>query len=235
MQTAINKAETKAFSKLAKKIKSTISKNSPNWYMSAPKTLSMLHSAGGAASSGYPNLSRVQNNSVQSKNKPNIGLSVGGAKDTGNFRENINNNYLPLITDITPEGLFYDYYFNTSQREVCYELFCPSYDYTSLVNPVTGELENYLSVGLNSGEINFERKKLNLVIVIDISGSMNEKFNEYYTDSNGKQVKLTHKEYMKSKISIAGKSIHSLIDQLNDDDRCLTNKLDSHTFPGQAL
>ena len=42
-----------------------------------------------------------------------LGLSTGGAKDINNFRENIRNNYLPLPTDITYEGLFYDYYFDT--------------------------------------------------------------------------------------------------------------------------
>ena len=43
----------------------------------------------------------------------NIGFSVGGAKDINNFRENIKNGYLPVPTDVTYEGLFYDYYFDT--------------------------------------------------------------------------------------------------------------------------
>jgi hypothetical protein len=42
-----------------------------------------------------------------------IGFSAGGAKDINNFRDNIKNDYLPLPTDITYEGLFYDYYFET--------------------------------------------------------------------------------------------------------------------------
>jgi hypothetical protein len=39
-----------------------------------------------------------------------IGLAAGGAKDIANFRDNIRNRFLPLPTDVTYEGLFYDYY-----------------------------------------------------------------------------------------------------------------------------
>jgi hypothetical protein len=44
--------------------------------------------------------------SVPSPNQGTIGLSTGGAKDITNFRENINNHYLPLPTDVSYEGLF---------------------------------------------------------------------------------------------------------------------------------
>ena len=59
----------------------------------------------------------------------NIGLSVGGAKDINSFRENIKNGYLPLPSDVTYEGLFYDYFFDQSKptSEVCDMLFCPSF------------------------------------------------------------------------------------------------------------
>jgi hypothetical protein len=39
---------------------------------------------------------------------PSIGFSTGGAKDINNFRENIMQGYLPLPSDVTHEGLFYD-------------------------------------------------------------------------------------------------------------------------------
>lgn len=48
--------------------------------------------------------------------KESIGLAVGGAKGIENFRKNIENNYLPLPTDITYEGLFYEYFFETGSR-----------------------------------------------------------------------------------------------------------------------
>lgn len=108
----------------------------------------------------------------------NIGFSTGGAKDINNFRENIKNDYLPLPTDVTYEGLFYDYYFDTGEKEECLKLFCPSYSYALSKDPFSEEKEYYLSVGLNSGikESDFQRKKLNLVIVLDISGSMHRGF-----------------------------------------------------------
>jgi len=155
-----------------------------------------------------------------SVNEGKIGLAVGGAKDINNFRENIENNYLPLPTDITYEGLFYDYYFDTGQSEECQKLFCPSYSYAVSRDPLSGEEEYYLSVGLNSGmkERDFARKKLNLVIVMDVSGSMGHPFDSYYYDQFGKEVKLSWWDSGKEKIEVARESVVSLFDQLNDDD-----------------
>lgn len=151
----------------------------------------------------------------------NIGLSAGGAKDINNFRENIINNYLPLPTDITYEGLFYDYYFDTGQVEECDSLFCPSYTYAVTRDPLSGEVEYYLSVGLNSGmkESDFQRKKLNLVIVLDISGSMSSSFRDYYYDQFGNVVELSEEEKSMEKIEVAEKSIVALLNHLEDDDR----------------
>jgi len=93
-----------------------------------------------------------------------LGFATGGAKDVNNFRENIENDFLPLPSDITYEGLYYDYYFDTAKQE-CDELFCPSYAAAITNDPFSGETEYYLSVGLNSNlkASDFERKKLNLV------------------------------------------------------------------------
>ena len=94
-----------------------------------------------------------------------IGFAVGGAKDINNFRENIDNDFLPIPTDMTYEGLFYDYYFDTGQQEECEGLFCPSYSYAISPDPLSEEEQYYLSVGLNSGikESDFSRKKLNFL------------------------------------------------------------------------
>jgi len=151
-----------------------------------------------------------------------LGFSVGGAKDINNFRENIEWGYLPLVTDITYEGLFYDYYFNTGQTTACDQLFCPSYTYAVTINPLTGEQEYYMTVGLNSGllQSEFERKKLNLVIVLDISGSMSSSFNRYYY--NGIEYvdpEERNNDWNKSKLQVACESIVALMDHLQDDDR----------------
>lgn len=158
--------------------------------------------------------------------KSNIGFSTGGAKDINNFRENIKNNFLPLPTDITYEGLFYDYYFDTGKKEECTKLFCPSYSYAISKDPFSKEDQYYLSVGLNSNikESDFKRKKLNLVVVLDISGSMSSSFDKYYYDkfrnkeSYPKENESVEDE-MKSKMEIATKSLTALLDHLKPDDR----------------
>jgi Ca-activated chloride channel family protein len=156
-----------------------------------------------------------------SKSEDTIGFAVGGAKDINNFRENIKNGYLPLPTDITPEGLYYCYYFDTGQTKSCNKLYCPSYSYAVTRDPFSHKTDYYLSVGLNSGlkESDFERKKLNLVIVLDISGSMSSPFNQYYYDRFGNPLELDRSEWHTQKIEVAKNALISILDQLKDDDR----------------
>ncbi len=153
----------------------------------------------------------------------NIGFAVGGAKDINNFRENIKENYLPLVSDITYEGLFYDYYFDTGEKGECEKLFCPSYSYAVANDPISDEKEYYLSVGLNSGikEKDFQRKNLNLVIVLDISGSMSSSFRSYHYDQFGtrKDASEIEEEANKSKMQLANESVVALINHLKPNDR----------------
>lgn len=173
-------------------------------------------------SAGSPSgVKKMDSANVQTESSK-MGLSAGGAKDVNNFRENIENDHLPLPTDIEYEGLFYDYYFDTGQKEECEEMFCPSYSYAVSPDPISDDEEVYLSVGLNSGleESDFERKKLNLVVVLDVSGSMNSQFNDYYYDRFGNKVELEEEEREdKSKMQIASESLAGLIDHLEPEDR----------------
>lgn len=152
-----------------------------------------------------------------------LGFSTGGAKDIANFRENIRNNYLPLPTDVTYEGLFYDYYFDTGTSGPSEKLFSPAFSYAVTRDPLSHQTEYYLSVGLNSGltESDFERKKLNLVIVMDNSGSMAEQYNQYYYDDFGKQVDAWAEEggVRRTKMESSIESVLNILDQLNDDDQ----------------
>lgn len=146
-----------------------------------------------------------------------IGFSVGGAKDINNFRENIENGYFPISTDITINGLFYDYYFETGNSgKTSDELFSPAYSVALSRDPISNKLEYYITVGLNSNiqESDFARKKLNLVVALDISGSMGSSFNSYYYDSP-----LKYENEYKSKMQVANESLNVLLDQLRDDDR----------------
>ena len=165
-----------------------------------------------------------------------IGLAVGGANDINNFRENINNGYLPLPTDITYEGLFYDYYFDTAPKQSCAELFCPSYSYAISPDPISGQTEYYMSVGLNSGikQSDFKRKPQNLVVVLDISGSMNSAFNRYYYDGYGNRIDNEYVE-TKSKMKVAAESVVALIDQLEADDRFSMVLFDNSAYLAKPL
>ena len=144
-----------------------------------------------------------------------IGLSVGGAKDTHNFTDNIKAGFLPQIDAITYEGTFYQHYFDTGLQGECHALFCPSYAKAIHNDIYTDEIYYYLSVGLNSGieKRAFKRKKLNLVVVLDISGSMGSGFNHYYYD--GKE----NYKSQKSKMRIANEAIVAMMGHLKDEDR----------------
>jgi Ca-activated chloride channel family protein len=150
-----------------------------------------------------------------------VGFSAGGAKDIANFRENLRNGYLPLPTDIPYEGLFYDYYFDTGATAPCTKLFCPSYVAATSRDPFSGRPDLYLSVGLNSGldAARFSRKRLNLVVVLDISGSMSSPFDRYYYDRFGNRQEADAAERGRTKIEVATASIVSLISHLGEGDR----------------
>ena len=151
----------------------------------------------------------------------NLGFAVGGANDVGNFRQNIENEFLPLFTDVTYEGLFYDYFFETGLTEVCESLFCPSYSQAISADPFSERVERYLSVGLNSGiqEADFSRKQLNLTVVIDVSGSMDGAFNRFYYDSAGEQQELSDEESALLKMDVAIEAVTALLDHLEPGDR----------------
>jgi Ca-activated chloride channel family protein len=180
---------------------------------------SMSAGAGGTPKSGSPGIAYSMAPPASLAASPSIGFSVGGAKDVNNFRENIKQDYLPLPTDVTYEGLFYDYYFDTGEARECEKLFCPSYSYAVSMDPISGEPQYYLSVGLNSGVTDFQRKKLNLVVVQDFSGSMGSPFDEYYYDRFGNKVEQKEEHSGKTKMQIADESVVALLDHLLPEDR----------------
>ena len=167
-----------------------------------------------------------------------LGFAVGGAKDADNFRKNSENCFLPLPTDITYEGLYYDYFFDTGETRACEKLFCPSYSYALSKDPFSGEDEHYLQVGLNSGikESDFERKKLNLVIVLDISGSMSSPFNRYYYDGFGnRKTTEADEDAGRSKMEIASKAVVGMLDHLNEEDRFGIFLFDNEGYLGRPM
>lgn len=149
-----------------------------------------------------------------------IGYATGGSKDINNFRDNIDEGYLPLATDLSYEGLFYEYYFDRGQKRECNNLFCPSYSTAVTKDPLDNETEKYMTVGLNSNmdQEEFERKKLNLVVVMDISGSMSSSFDRYYYDRFGNKHEVEN-HTGESKVEVARESMKGVTEHLRPGDR----------------
>ena len=146
-----------------------------------------------------------------------LGYSVGGSKNIENFRQNIKNGYFPISTDITYNGLFYDYYFNTGKTKESNELFSPSYSTAISKDPISSQTEYYMTVGLNSNIkiSDKKKKKQNIMIVLDISGSMSSPLNSYYYDEDEGE----KEEEIKSKMRLANEAVNLMIDELKEDDR----------------
>jgi len=150
-----------------------------------------------------------------------IGLATGGAKDAENFRENVAAGYTPQPEAISDEGLFYDYYFETGESSGADAdaLFAPRYATAVSDHPLTGETEHYLSVGLDStlSAADFERPRLDLVAVLDVSGSMDSPFDQYYYDEHGRKRETDADST--TKIEAATRSLCALTEQLRPEDR----------------
>lgn len=182
------------------------------------------------------------------------GFSAGGAKDVQNFRTNIQRGYLPIETDITYEGIFYDYYFDIAGEKPARAsfsngssaLFTPAFSWSASKNPLDpSTVENYLCIGLKS-ETDFskaKRKTLNLVIVLDISGSMSSSFGSYYYDQMNKkdaaEAEAAEKEYAGqgrlSKLDVAARSIVALLAHLKPGDSLGIVLFDDRSYLAKPL
>lgn len=165
-----------------------------------------------------------------------LGFAVGGSKDVVNFRENIENGYLPKTTALTVEGLYYEYFFDTMTGQDCEELFCPTYLRALSPDPLSGDENHYLAVGLNSGMdvADFARKPLDLVVILDISGSMSSTmWNYYYDDPH--HSKTDELEPSKTKMDAATEAIVGLMDHFEQDDRLGIVLFDDQSYLAKPL
>jgi len=86
-------------------------------------------------------------------------------------------------------------------------------------HPISGKAERYLSVGLDStlSVDEFERPRLDLVAVLDVSGSMDSPFDAYYYDEHGR--KREAEDDAATKLDAATQSLCALTEQLHAEDR----------------
>ncbi|PRW59844.1 transcription elongation factor SPT5-like protein 1 [Chlorella sorokiniana] len=148
---------------------------------------------------------------------------------------------------VQPEagGDTFDTTSNTTQP--CTELFCPLYSLGIAPDPLrqaatarrrsllqnentsagsgaakgTALPEVYSAVGLDSGILasEFKRKRLNLALLLDVSGSMDSPFNRYYYDSiTGEPKNLTDREANMTKVDVAKEVLTGIVDLLKPED-----------------
>lgn len=186
-------------------------------------------------SSSFFSQTEMATDSVKNSGSGNVGLSVGGAKNIQNFRENIKNGYFPISTDITYNGIFYDYYFETGKSKNKTDLFSPAYSTAISKDPVSNKNEYYMTVGLNSNikQSDFKRKKQNIVVMLDISGSMSSSLNSYYYDQS--LISKIMKSENKTKMELANESVNLMIDKLHEDDRFGMVLFDSKAYLGKEI
>jgi Ca-activated chloride channel family protein len=153
-----------------------------------------------------------------------LGLAAGGAQDAHAFRNNVREGYVPQPTDMTAAGLYHDHYFDTGNG-TCDRTFCPSASPAVSRDPLSNETEYYTTVGLNSGisQAEFERPPLNLVVVIDTSGSMSQSMRRYHYDDaeEGPPERETREADPETvpKMRAAKRAVRAMTDRLNASDR----------------
>ena len=176
-----------------------------------------MHAAEGEVHADATNAAPAMENRVAKS--ASVGMATGGAKDVENFRENVAAGYTPQPEAISDEGLFYDYHFETGTRTESDALFAPRYAAATSDHPISGETERYLSVGLDStlSVDEFERPRLDLVAVLDVSGSMDSPFDAYYYDEHGR--KREAEDAASTKLEAATQSLCALTEQLHAEDR----------------
>jgi Ca-activated chloride channel homolog len=103
-----------------------------------------------------------------------FGATPGGAKDISFFRDRVKDGEIPHPNVFTPEGLFSEHDLPLVTGKPCKQLFCvngEAMEATLMVQPEVRYLAQLgFSSGLKQGE--WKREPLNLVAVIDKSGSM---------------------------------------------------------------
>eukprot|EP01025_Chloroclados_australasicus_P031087 TRINITY_DN3138_c0_g1_i4.p1 TRINITY_DN3138_c0_g1~~TRINITY_DN3138_c0_g1_i4.p1 ORF type:complete len:649 (-),score=40.19 TRINITY_DN3138_c0_g1_i4:431-2377(-) len=189
----------------------TPSSSPPSDFMQISKKT--IGDSGGTVSENAWSASTVN---VASDRQP---LTLGGAQDINAFRQAINDNKQPSQDDITYEGMFNEYYFDVSDGPQCDQILCVKYNVAVSQFPLTEHpsYEPYLAMAtqLRVQQEDFQRKDLDLVIVLDISGSMSE--------SIGRRLPfwgfLGFDPGYGSKIDVAKQAINDIINQLTPNDR----------------
>ncbi len=105
----------------------------------------------------------------------NLGATVGGAKDVQFFRDGVDSGDFPHPNTITPEGLFSEYDLPLACHSTSRDLFILTGEAMGTSLLTKPEVKYLGQIGLSSGldPATWRRAPVNLVAVVDKSGSMN--------------------------------------------------------------
>jgi len=127
-----------------------------------------------------------------------LGATVGGAKDASFFRESVDQGLFPHPDTITAEGLFSEYDLPLKKRNAGADLLLLNGEAIPVKLLTRPDAKYLAQIGFSSGldARNWHREALNLVAVVDKSGSMSG-----------------------SRIELVKKCLHQLVSQLGPDDQ----------------
>lgn len=103
-----------------------------------------------------------------------MGATPGGAQDIGYFRDRVAAGEIPLPQTFTPEGLFSEHDLPLTTPFACKQSFCVEAEAMKASLTAQQDVEYLAQLGFSSGldPKTFQRAPLNLVAVVDRSGSM---------------------------------------------------------------
>eukprot|EP01119_Soliformovum_irregulare_P010143 TRINITY_DN2474_c0_g1_i1.p1 TRINITY_DN2474_c0_g1~~TRINITY_DN2474_c0_g1_i1.p1 ORF type:complete len:800 (-),score=288.08 TRINITY_DN2474_c0_g1_i1:95-2494(-) len=143
-----------------------------------------------------------------------IGFSVGGSKDVASFRKKVMAGGTLSPDDLTFEGLFNEYYFDANSDSVTSpppssdHIFAPTFSFACDKGPTQDHIEHWMTVGLDSNiSGKFSRLPLNLIIVLDISGSMDSSF------------ATENAQTSQTKLTVAKEVVEFILNDLSEQDR----------------
>ncbi|UJR20998.1 hypothetical protein I4U23_024098 [Adineta vaga] len=147
-----------------------------------------------------------------------------GSQNSDLFRQQMIRNQLPNESSINTEGLLNEYYFETSKQTD--QLVHGNFSCSQMLNIYTNKQETYLSIGLHSSKDGKnQREPLNLVIVLDVSGSMGEYFHRKSPLSESQTATNSRDE---NKIDIAKQILHELVEHMDSEHERLGVVLFNH-------
>lgn len=142
--------------------------------------------------------------------------------DEGNARHSVQakvaSGYTPEPAAIDEGELFAGRGFEAGKRLESDSMFVPRCGVAASEHPITGAVERYLTVGMESTlpTMAFQRPRLDLVVVLDVSASMGCPVDEYYYDGGEQQA---HTGGETTKLDAATGVLCTITEQLREDDR----------------